>query len=145
MTAHTRRGANPLAEDEPKPLFTSEGRLKETRITLHLNKGTSARHRIRFTTAAEEKNWENEELRRVLGPSVRMCLFEHVEGSTVCRNLFKHFTLPNGKTVHYYHKDTLHEIVAHTIVKPPHPPLKLADIFQDKVPGTVCCHCVASS
>jgi len=110
--------------------------LRQAPISVHVSKGVSARHRIQFNRSPEQahKEWEEHQLRKHLGPTVRMCLFEHVEGSTVCQGLFKHFTLPNGKTVHYYHEDTLHEIVANTVVKPPRPPLSLRDIFQDRVP-----------
>ena len=112
--------------------------LRHAPISVHVSKGASARHRIQFNRSPEraDKEWEENQLRKHLGPTVRMCLFEHVEGSTVCQGLFKHFTLPNGKTVHYYHEDMLHEIVASTVVKPPRPPLALKDIFQDNVPGT---------
>lgn len=133
---HTRLAARASTGGEDKKEVFTDVSLRHAPISVHVTNGSSARHRIRFNKSPgrADKEWEEKQLREHLGPTVRMCLFEHVEGSTVCQGLFKHFTLPNGKTVHYYHQDKLHEIVASTIVKPPRPPLALSDIFQDAVP-----------
>lgn len=70
----------------------------------------------------------------VLGPSVRMSRFEHVDGCRVCEGLYKHYTYPNGKTVHFFHKDTLHELLVDTSVQLPDPPMTLESIFQTDFP-----------
>lgn len=36
-------------------------------------------------------------------PTVKMCKFRHVEGCTVCRDLYDHFTLPDGTQVRQPH------------------------------------------
>ena len=52
-------------------------------------------------------------LRRALeeGTPFKMCQFEHVDGCTVCKDLYGHYTLPDGRTIHYYLNDELNEIV----------------------------------
>lgn len=64
----------------------------------------------------------------------KLCRFDHVDGAHVCSSLYKHFTLPTGQTVHYYHNDTMHELIADTQVAAPAAPVTLAQIFQG-MPG----------
>lgn len=70
----------------------------------------------------------------VVGPSVRMSRFEHVDGCKVCEGLYGHYTYPNGKTVHFYHNDTLHELLVDTSIQLPDPPTTLESIFQTDFP-----------
>lgn len=49
--------------------------------------------------------------------SVKVSHFEHVEGCTVCKGLYKHYTYPNGKTVHLYQTDELYELLVDTTVQ----------------------------
>ena len=67
-------------------------------------------------------------------PTVQMSRFEHVDGCKVCENLYKHYTYPNGKTVHFFHRESLHELVVETSVQLPDPPIRLSDAFQESYP-----------
>lgn len=66
----------------------------------------------------------------IMGATVRMSRFEHVEGCRVCEGLYKHYTYPNGKTVHFYHDESLHELLVDTSMQLPDPPTTLESIFQ---------------
>lgn len=61
-------------------------------------------------------------------PSVRLARFDHVPGCKVCKGMYKHYTLPDGRMVHYYHDDSLNELVLDHVVTPPSYPLALGDI-----------------
>lgn len=63
-----------------------------------------------------------------------MLQFPHVEGCRTCEDIFEHFTLPNGRVVHFYHTDHMFELVARTGIKAPPPPSQLADFFMDDLP-----------
>ena len=39
--------------------------------------------------------------------------FTHADGCTHCMNEYPHFTLPDGRVVHLYHKDNLNTAVRH--------------------------------
>ena len=58
------------------------------------------------------------ELKRLLeeGSAFKMCQFEHVEGCTVCKDLYGHYTLPDGRTIHYYLNDNLNEVVRRSMM-----------------------------
>lgn len=43
--------------------------------------------------------------------SFRMSQFLHVDGCEYCKELYGHYTLPNGSTIHYYFDDDLTELV----------------------------------
>lgn len=38
--------------------------------------------------------------------------FAHTEGCTLCQSLFPHHKLPDGRVVHYFHKDNLSSAVS---------------------------------
>ena len=61
-------------------------------------------------------------------PSVRLARFEHVPGCKVCEGMYKHYTLPDGRMMHYYHDDVLNELVLDHVVQPPAYPLGLREI-----------------
>ena len=42
---------------------------------------------------------------------LRMTKFQHVEGCKVCADLYRHYELPDGRLMHYYHADTSLEMV----------------------------------
>ena len=61
-------------------------------------------------------------------PSVHLARFEHVPGCKVCHGLYQHYTLPDGRSMHYYHKDNLNELVLDTMVQPPSYPLSVQSL-----------------
>ena len=61
-------------------------------------------------------------------PSVKLSRFPHVPGCRVCEGVYKHYVLPDGRAVHYYHDDSLNELVLDHVVVPPKYPLALGDI-----------------
>ena len=67
-------------------------------------------------------------------PTVQLASFEHVPGAKMCESLYRHYRLPDGRLVHMYLTDQLHEQV--TGLADPHlpPPLILDDLCQVRVP-----------
>ena len=65
---------------------------------------------------------------------MQLCSFEHVPGATVCKHLYRHYRLPDGRLVHMYLTDRLHEQVQGLADPDPPPPLALDDICQVQVP-----------
>lgn len=63
-------------------------------------------------------------------PGVSMCKFDHVAGSEICRGLFRHYQMPDGRLVHYYVDDVLNEVVSSAEFSVPEPPLELQQVKQ---------------
>ena len=78
-----------------------------------------------------------DQLKRAMeeGTPFKMCQFEHVEGCTVCKDLYGHYTLPDGRTIHYYLNDNLNEVVS--LLLAPWDDLVVADRV-DHMPRVVC-------
>lgn len=87
----------------------------------------------------EDKVLSAEELYGLKGkkPSqagIKLCRFEHIDGSTVCESLYRHYTAPDGRTYHFHVADELHEIVAEAATRAPRMPTRFDDIFQKGLP-----------
>ena len=62
--------------------------------------------------------------------AVAVSRFKHVDGCQVCRGFFKHYDLPDGRTVHYYHRlrpRAQGAPVAGDAIGIPAPPIRLED------------------
>eukprot|EP00854_Cymbomonas_tetramitiformis_P003218 gene3218-4062_t len=65
----------------------------------------------------------------------RATLFEHVEGCTVCQQLYTHYLLPNGKKAHIYDAGSgLADELDLPMMTPPPRPLSLLSLLQLKLP-----------
>lgn len=64
-----------------------------------------------------------------------VCEFPHSDGSIVCSSLYPHYTLPDGRVVHYYRGTRLHDagLVAKSIGFPLTSYDTIEDIFMDTI------------
>jgi hypothetical protein len=67
----------------------------------------------------------------------QLCKFPHVAGSKISKDLFEHFTLPNGKTAYFYFRGRRH---GHLLLEdrntfPPEPPGSLAELIRKALPA----------
>mmetsp|Transcript_3078 Transcript_3078/g.4142 ORF Transcript_3078/g.4142 Transcript_3078/m.4142 type:complete len:855 (-) Transcript_3078:68-2632(-) len=66
----------------------------------------------------------------------QLSMFMHTDGAQMCKGLYKHFTLPNGKQGHFYHalKKVVDEVEV-GLEGPPFPPQTLQDCMLDHLPA----------
>eukprot|EP00899_Mesostigma_viride_P015194 jgi/Mesvir1/23676/Mv18633-RA.1 len=69
------------------------------------------------------------------GKSHQLSMFEHVDGTHVCKHLFDHYQLPNGRTVHYFHRRKAIASGVDVGWSTPGIPLGLEDILQTGLPA----------
>eukprot|EP00899_Mesostigma_viride_P012886 jgi/Mesvir1/21599/Mv04029-RA.1 len=68
-------------------------------------------------------------------PRRKFLIFEHVDGSHVCNDLYQHFVLPNGRTAHFYQSGAgLVDEIDIPLEAPPEEPLELPQLLQDALP-----------
>lgn len=93
--------------------------------------------RLSITDAAKARRAALDAKAKVPTPFAHLNKFRHVDGSSYCHALFKHYRTPDGRLAHYYFSDDWNELVLEPFMHSPSLQLCIDDIFSKGLAPTV--------